>query len=209
MGVFALDTGSGAHLGHREDERFRMCSTFKWAVAAAVLAQIDRGALALHTPVLFGPADLVEFAPAARQHVSNGSMTVEALARAAVVQSDSTAANLLLRVVGGPAGLTRFLREIGDRVTRIDREEPALNEGADGDPRDTTSPQAMAAARSGRCSVATSCRVLGARRSLAGCVTARPAGTASAVRSERFLVSTTFTGTWRRRCSRPAGACMP
>ena len=42
VGVFAVDTGSGRQLAHRADERFPMCSTFKWALAAAVLARVDR-----------------------------------------------------------------------------------------------------------------------------------------------------------------------
>ena len=47
VGVFAFDTGSGQHLAHREDERFAMCSTFKWALAAAFLARVDRHELTL------------------------------------------------------------------------------------------------------------------------------------------------------------------
>jgi beta-lactamase class A len=57
--------------------------------------------------------------------------------------SDNTAAKLLLGVIGGPAGLTAYARSLGDRVTRLDRIEPALNDVAPGDPRDTTSPAAM------------------------------------------------------------------
>ena len=55
------------------------------------------------------------------------------------------AANLLLPMVGGPEGLTAFMRAHGDSVTRLDRNEPALNENAPDDPRDTTTPAAMAA----------------------------------------------------------------
>jgi beta-lactamase class A len=130
-------------MAHRADERFAMCSTFKWILAAAVLAQVDRGQLRLDERVPYGPAELLEYAPVTRQHVSEGAMTVAALAEAAVVLSDNTAANLLLAKTGGPAGLTWFIRANGDVVTRLDREEPALNDVAPGDPRDTTSPRAM------------------------------------------------------------------
>jgi beta-lactamase class A len=71
-------------------------------------------------------------------------MTVEELARAAVVQSDNGAANLLLDAAMGPEGFTNFLRANGDAVTRLDRNEPALNENLPGDERDTTTPDAMA-----------------------------------------------------------------
>jgi len=58
--------------------------------------------------------------------------------------SDNTAANLILKEVGGPEGVTAFARSLADEVTRLDRIEPSLNDGTPGDPRDTTSPSAMA-----------------------------------------------------------------
>lgn len=143
VGVFALDTGTGRLLAHRADERFAMCSTFKWALAAAVLARVDRAQLSLDERVSYGSTDLLEYAPVTREHVAEGSMTVDTLARAAVTVSDNTAANLLLAKIGGPAGFTQFVRSLGDLVTRLDRDEPTLNSNDPGDPRDTTSPRAM------------------------------------------------------------------
>ena len=70
-------------------------------------------------------------------------MSVGALCRAAIIYSDNTAANLLFARVGGPAGVTRFARGLGDSRTRFDRMEGALNV-PDGD-RDTTTPTAMVA----------------------------------------------------------------
>jgi beta-lactamase class A len=143
VGVFAIDTGTGRTLAHRENERFAMASTFKWALAAAVLGMVDRSEATLGERVPYGKADLLENAPVTTEHVAEGAMTLEALARAAVTVSDNTAANLLLAKVGGPAGLTRFFRAAGDPVTRLDRDESTLNENDPGDVRDTTSPQAM------------------------------------------------------------------
>jgi len=143
VGVFALDTANGRTVAHRADERFAMCSTFKWTLAAAVFARIDRGEGTLEERIAFGPADLMEVAPVGREHVSEGGMTVEALAHAAVTVSDNTAANLLLARVGGPEALTAFFRQQGDTVTRLDRNEPSLNSNDPGDVRDTTSPRAM------------------------------------------------------------------
>jgi beta-lactamase class A len=143
VGVFALDTGTGREIAHRADERFAMCSTFKWVLAAAVLARVDRAQLSLEERVSYGSADLLEYAPVTREHGAEGSMTVDALACAAVTVSDNTAANLLLGKLGGPAVLTQFTRSLGDLVTRLDRDEPTLNTNAPGDSRDTTSPRAM------------------------------------------------------------------
>ncbi len=144
VGVFAIDTGTGRTVAHRENERFAMCSTFKWALAAAALAMVDRSEITLGERVTFGKEDLLEYAPVTTEHVADGAMTVEALAHAAVTVSDNTAANLLLAKVGGPAGLTLFFRTSGDQVTRLDRNEPTLsNRSEPGDARDTTTPQAM------------------------------------------------------------------
>lgn len=147
LGVVALNTGTGEQLTRRAHERFAMASTFKWLLAAQML-HMD-----MHMPgfreqrILFRENDLLQYAPAARARIGAngvGEMTVEELCEAIVVVSDNTAANLLLVAAGGPAGLTSFLRANGDAVTRLDRDEPTLNENAPGDERDTTTPDAMA-----------------------------------------------------------------
>lgn len=120
-----------------------MCSTFKWALAAAVLERVDHRELRLDEAVRFTELDLLQYAPITTEHVGSGQMTLEALAESIVTVSDNTAANLLLAKVGGPAGVTAFFRTLGDTVTRLDRDEPMLNTNLPNDPRDTTSPRAM------------------------------------------------------------------
>jgi beta-lactamase class A len=144
VGVFALDSGNGREFGHRPDELFAMCSTFKWVLAAAILARVERGKLSLDERVSYDSKELLDNSPSTSSHVAEGFMTVGALAETAVMVSDNTAANLLLAKLGGPAGFTEFVRSLGDTVTRLDRKEPALNGNEPGDPRDTTSPRAMA-----------------------------------------------------------------
>ena len=143
VGVFALDTNSGRQLSHREDERFAMCSTFKWVLAAATLASIERREAWLDEAIIYGPTDILDYAPITTQHLAERQMTVRDLCRAIITVSDNTAANLLLRKLGGPARFTEFVRSCGDVTTRLDRFEPDLNENVDGDPRDTTTPRAM------------------------------------------------------------------
>jgi beta-lactamase class A len=145
LGVFVRDTGDGARIEHRADERFPMCSTFKLLTAAAALKRVDDGAERLDRTIAYGPNDLLEYAPIAKAHVAEGGMTVADLCAAAIDWSDNTAGNLVLQSIGGPAGFTAFARSLGDEVTRLDRNEPTLNESLPGDPRDTTSPRAMAA----------------------------------------------------------------
>jgi beta-lactamase class A len=145
LGVFVRDSGAGATIEHRADERFPMCSTFKLLTAAAALKRVDDGAERLDRTIAYGPNDLLEYAPIAKARVAEGGMTVADLCAAAIDWSDNTAGNLVLQSIGGPAGFTAFARSLGDELTRLDRNEPTLNESLPGDPRDTTSPRAMAA----------------------------------------------------------------
>ena len=143
LGVAALDTQSGRRLAHRAEERFPMCSTFKLLAVAAVLHRVDQKEEQLGRFISYQEADLLEYAPVAREHLKEGGMTVSALCAAALNYSDNTAANLLLRTLGGPEGFTRYARSIGDQQTRLDRIEPDLNSAIPGDERDTTTPKAM------------------------------------------------------------------
>ncbi len=143
LGVAVLDTATGERSGYRADERFPMCSTFKFLLASAVLQRVDRRQESLDRLIAIPPKPLLHNSPLTEPHAGE-TMTVADLCHAALTRSDNTAANLLLESIGGPAAITRFSRTIGDAVTRLDRMEPELNDSVAGDPRDTTSPAAMA-----------------------------------------------------------------
>lgn len=145
IGVAALDTADRRLLSHRGDEKFAMCSTFKFPLAAAVAARIDAGEERWDRKITYGEKDLLTHAPVARkpENLRAGAITVEDCCAASIQWSDNTTANLLLATIGGPAGLTRHFRSLGDASSRLDRIEPALNENRDDDPRDTTTPEAM------------------------------------------------------------------
>jgi beta-lactamase class A len=145
IGVAALDTGAGKRLDYRSEERFPMCSTFKFLAAAAVLKRVDDGQDKLDRFVSYSEKDILEYAPVTKAHLPEGGMKLGALCAAAIEQSDNTAGNLLLDTIGGPVGLTKFARSIGDETTRLDRKEPELNSASPGDERDTTTPAAMCA----------------------------------------------------------------
>jgi beta-lactamase class A len=143
LGLWAGRQG-GAVVEWRARERFLMCSTFKALAVSAVLARVDHGAEKLDRWVPYGRKDLLSYAPTTSAHVDQGGMTLEGLCGAAVSLSDNTAANLILASLGGPAGVTRYLRALGDQTTRLDRNEPSLNDPApNGAPLDTTTPFSM------------------------------------------------------------------
>ena len=143
IGVYAENLTTGARLTWRADERFVMCSTFKASLAACVLARVDRGEEQLAAMIPYGQADLLEYAPVAKQNLSTGAMSVAEMCRAIIELSDNTCANLLLARIGGPAALTAFWRSLGDVISRLDHNEPELNRSPPGDPHDTTTPAAM------------------------------------------------------------------
>ncbi|MDB5459988.1 MAG: class beta-lactamase, partial [Caulobacteraceae bacterium] len=105
---------------------------------------VDSGREHLDRMIAYGPKDLFDYAPAAKENLAKGGMSVSEMCKAAVELSDNTCANLLLDAVGGPQALTAFWRATGDAVSRLDHNEPLLNRSPPGDPHDTTTPAAMA-----------------------------------------------------------------
>ena len=139
--MYALATGSGASVAYRADERFAFCSMYKGLAVAAVLhrqplSYLDKG-------VTIQRAAVTSISPVTQQHIG-ATMTIRQLCDAAIRYSDGTAANLLVEDLGGPSALTAYLRELGDEVSRMDQYEPQLNRNGPNDPRDTTTPRAVA-----------------------------------------------------------------
>jgi len=180
-----LDTGSGCEFGWRGGERFGQCSTFKLSLAACVLAEIDAGRLDGAELLAYRKADLLPHSPVTGVHVGEGRMSLIALAEAAQTTSDNLAANLLLRRIGGPARLTAFWRGLGDRTSRLDRIEPALNFVPRGEVRDTVTPRGIA-------------------HTVARIVTGEVLGRASRARLTGWMIATD-TGLARIRGGLPAG----
>lgn len=144
LGVAVVDDKGQLLLGSYANDRFAMCSTFKLLLAGQVLHGATNGGKSLRTPLPFTKADIVSHSPFAEANLVFGEMRLGFASEAIVTVSDNAAANLILKATGGPEAFTRRMRAMGDEVTRLDRYETELNENAVGDPRDTTTPQAMA-----------------------------------------------------------------
>ncbi|GII83967.1 beta-lactamase [Sphaerisporangium siamense] len=144
IGAYAIDTGTGRTFAYRSGERFPLLSTFKATAAAAVLHKARTSDPGLMNRVVhWTQAELKPNSPITEKHVKDG-LTVARLCEAAITRSDNTAANMLLQQIGGPAGLTKYFRALGDRTSRLDRWETELNQWSPGEKRDTTTPAAMA-----------------------------------------------------------------
>jgi beta-lactamase class A len=143
LGVAAIDTGTGRELRFDSESLYSMASTFKFPLAGAVLGLADEGRLSLEEKLPIPPGKPLDNSPAVERYRAEGSLSIVRLCSAIVELSDNSAANMLLRRIGGPEALTRFIRSCGDPVTRLDRFEIELNSNLPGDPRDSTSPAAM------------------------------------------------------------------
>lgn len=142
VGLYGADLGSDRTVRHRDDQRFALCSTFKAYLAARVLQKAQRGELAMTDTMEVNPAAVIANSPISGPK-AGGSLSLDELCRAVLQRSDNTAANMLLRLIGGPPAITEFARSVGDDSTRLDRWETALNSAQPGDPRDTSTPRAL------------------------------------------------------------------
>lgn len=144
IGLYAVDLQSGVTLDNRADEAFALCSTFKTYAAARVLRGVAEGEFSLDQQVFVPPEGVLPNSPVTGERLGQ-QMTLAELSQAALQRSDNLAANLLLGTIGGPPAITAFARSVGDDRTRLDRWETELNSAIPGDPRDTTTPRALAA----------------------------------------------------------------
>ena len=141
LGVAAINTANNEHTDYHAEEHFPFASTFKVMVAAAILKQSMTDAQLLQQKVIYQKSDLVFWSPITKKHLTDG-MTISELCAAAVMFSDNTAVNLLMKKLGGPQAVTSFARSIGDDHFSLESWEPQLNQNP-GDLRDTSTPAAM------------------------------------------------------------------
>lgn len=142
VGVSVYNTEDETIWNYNGDVRFPLMSTFKTLASAKVLYDVDHKTQSLETNINITQGEILSYAPVTKNFVGK-KFILEDACSAAMLTSDNTAANIMLESIGGPQELTKFLRSIGDNVTRLDRNEPTLNEALDGEIRDTTTPNAI------------------------------------------------------------------
>ena len=170
--------GKGARVLLNADQPFPMASTFKVAVAGALLAKVDAGELTLNKMLPVDPNKYVESDVIATGLIHPGvSLSVENLLELMLTHSDNTATDVLVAAAGGPEAITAWVHKLGISGLRVDRDtagilrdffgisagkfsealaaarkaDPKLDERGerpnpafDNDPRDTSTPLAMA-----------------------------------------------------------------
>lgn len=142
VGLAIYDLESNNIWGYNAYERFPMTSTFKVLACGALLARNDASSGDSYRTVTLVESDFVSYSPVTENWLGQ-KVTLNDLCDATMRTSDNTAANKIVKELGGPSAVTIFMRSIGDGVTRLDRWEPDLNMATPGDERDTTTPAAM------------------------------------------------------------------
>lgn len=145
VGVFAQVIESHESAGLTETERFPMQSVYKLPIAMAVLDQVDRKALTLNQKVSLSAGDMVPIvhSPLYDAHPQGGvDVSVRDLIRAAIVDSDGTASDVLLRLAGGPARVTGYLRGLGIRDMAVATTERTMSQDPQAQYRNYSTPRA-------------------------------------------------------------------
>ncbi|MFI0347817.1 MAG: class A beta-lactamase [Chthoniobacterales bacterium] len=142
IGVAALTTKNNKRIDYRAEERFPVQSTCKVMVVAAILKKSMSDPDLLQQRIMYKKSDLHTWDPITKDHLAGG-MTINDLCAAAIMWSDNTAANLLIKKLGGPKAVTAFARSIGDNTFCLDGYEYNLNSNPH-NLKDTSTPAAMA-----------------------------------------------------------------
>ena len=142
VGVTILSVETGDSWDYKGGETFPLTSTFKTIACAKLLHDYDKKSIDIENTVKVKEIDLMEYSPVMKKYVDQ-EITLRQACQATMYMSDNTAANIIIKSVGGTQRITNFLRDIGDKNTRLDRLEPDLNEGLLNDPRDSTTPNAI------------------------------------------------------------------
>ena len=127
IGVAAMVLETGEVVSVRGTERFPMQSVYKLPIAMGVLARVDRGLLRLDQPVAIDSADIAPVHSPIREKYPHGGVTLSLreLLAGAIVESDGTASDVLLRLVPASA-VTAFVRSLGVKAMHIVATEKAM-----------------------------------------------------------------------------------
>ena len=128
LGLSALHIESGKRVALRGDERFPMMSVYKLSIALAVITRAEWGELKLTDSVTLRPSDMHPgVSPLAQKYPNGGvKLSLNQLIESMIVDSDNSAGDVLMRLAGGPEGVTGRMREIGIQGILVSRPEARI-----------------------------------------------------------------------------------
>jgi beta-lactamase class A len=151
VGVSVLHLESGRAVSHRGGDRFQMASVFKLPVAIAVLDAVEKGTLRLDREVEILEKDRMEVGPIYDEWKPGMRVTVARMVDVMLVDSDNTAADVLVAQLGGPSAVEKALVSKGVPGVKVSLDEKGLGaamkkdlDAIESGAQNGTSPDAMA-----------------------------------------------------------------
>lgn len=141
VGIYGINTENGKVYEHNADERFAFASTYKVIANGILLNKVAPSEL--NKKVEINESEIVANSPVTEQYIGK-TMSLKALIKASMLQSDNTANNKIMQELGGVNGLKHELVQLGDDVSEPQRLEPELNYFDPNSKADTTTPRAAA-----------------------------------------------------------------
>jgi len=124
VGVSLVHVESGVHLSIQGAQPFPMASVYKIPIALELLTQVADGTLTLDREVTLGPSDIRACCTLSRRHPRGGvTLGVHDLLELMITESDNTAGDALLKIVGGPAAVERRMSAWGFKAIHVNRYE--------------------------------------------------------------------------------------
>lgn len=122
VGVYARLLETGDTVSFNRDEHFPMQSVYKFPISMAVLRQVDQHKLRLDQPIKIVKADLTTagHSPIREKYPEgNVSLTIDELITYNICESDGTACDVLLKLLGGPARANAYIHGLGVKQIAI------------------------------------------------------------------------------------------
>jgi beta-lactamase class A len=128
VGVALVQVESGTKLSIHGDQRFPMASVYKLPIAVEALTQVSEGTLEMSRQVTLGPGDIRACCTLSRRYPRGGvTLTLGDLLELMMIESDNSAADAVLKLVGGPAVVQRRLRERGFNAINVNRYDAQIS----------------------------------------------------------------------------------
>ena len=126
LAAWRLD-GAGPRVMFNADQVFPMASSYKVAVAGAILSKVDDGTLTLEKMLSVTPNDYVESDVIATGLIHPGvSLSIQNLLELMLTHSDNTATDILMAAAGGAGAVTAWVRGLEITDLRVDRDTAGI-----------------------------------------------------------------------------------
>ncbi|AJC49272.1 class A beta-lactamase [Allofrancisella guangzhouensis] len=142
IGIYLIDYNNKSHFGYNQNFYFPICSVYKFLVVGAILKESMITPNFLNEKIKINKNDIIGYTPITSENIDK-KLTIEELSKAAIL-SDNTAANLLIKKLGGLKNLNKFIWSLDDKDTKITVNEPTINNVDLRDSLNKTTPQIIA-----------------------------------------------------------------